>query len=73
MYSRCSHLGPLAAKLRPWSRVHGLLVRAGLCANPRVSLSDIPFRDPNHLHFTPPSFFLALPHTSLAKLAPFLT
>lgn len=53
MYSRCSHLGPLAAKLRPWSRVHGLLVRAGLCANPRVSLSDIPFRDPNHLHFHP--------------------
>lgn len=42
MYSRCSHLGPLAAKLRPWSRVHGLLARR-LCAKPRVSLFDIPF------------------------------
>lgn len=67
MYSRCSHLGPLAAKLRPWSRIHGLLVRR-LCAKPRVSLFDIPF--PSIL--TPSLFFfLTLPHTfSLAKLAP---
>lgn len=50
MYSRCSHLGPLAGKLRAWSRVHEATSASVMCAKPPVSLSDIPFYDAKHHH-----------------------
>ena len=63
MYSRCSHLGPLAGKLRPWSRVHRGYLCVGLCAKPRVSLSDIPFCDAKHFP-TPVQFRPSLDSSS---------